>query len=114
MREEIRDTGIATGFIFYAFIIVLVLATIGGTWALFFNRQTMPYQEQTRRLTYQQSITHQEGSQNNFMDLCVQYVQATTDPARDMIRAAIRQRKSVYAGPPLSDDVESCFSKLGL
>ena len=42
------------------------------------------------RLTFQQSATHQEGSQNNFMDLCVQYTEATTDPAKDMIRAAIR------------------------
>ena len=114
MREEIRDTGIVTGFVFYAFIIILVLATIGGTWALFFNRKAMPYQEETRRRTYQQSATHQEGSQNNFMDLCVQYATATAGPAQDMIRAAIRQRKAVYAGPPLSDDVQSCFSKLGL
>lgn len=114
MREEIKETGIATAFVFYGFIILLILATIGGTWALFFNRKAMPYQEQTRRLTYQQSATHQEGSQNNFMDLCVQYTQAATDPARDMIRAAIRQRKGVYAGPPLSDDVQLCFSKLGL
>ena len=57
MREEIRDTGIVTGFVFYAFIIILVLATIGGTWALFFNRKAMPYQEETRRRTYQQSAT---------------------------------------------------------
>ena len=114
MREEIKDTGIATGFVFYGFIILLILCTIGGAWQLFFNRKAMPYQEQTRRLTYQQSATHQEGSQNNFMDLCVQYAEATSDPAKDMIRAAIRQRKNVYAGPPLSDDVQACFSKLGL
>ena len=39
----------------------------------------------------------------------MQYATATAGPAQDMIRAAIRQRKAVYAGPPLSDDAAILF-----
>lgn len=102
------------GLVIICVVLMMLLGTGLGWWGLWFNRVSMPYQEQTRRLTYQQSATHQEGSNNNFMDLCVQYVQAKDDTSRDMIRAAIRQRRNVYAGPDLSQDVESCFARLGL
>jgi predicted Zn-dependent peptidase len=114
LREEIKATAGISVLLVWFFIILMVLGTASAIFGLFFNRKAMPYQEETRRLTYQQSATHQEGSQNNFMDLCVQYASAPNDAAKDMIRAAIRQRKSVYAGPPLSSDVESCFAKIGL
>lgn len=106
---------------FFGFLLVLLvlffvmLLGVGmGWWSLWFQRVAMPYQEQTRRLTYQQSATHQEGSNTNFQDLCLQWSRAPDSLTRDMIAVVIRQRRSVYMGPPLSDDVMACFARVGI
>ena len=91
----------------------MLLGTVTGVWNLAFMRWAMPYQEETRRQTYTRSMTYQQGSQANFEDLCLQWQQAKDQPSKDMIAGVIRQRRSVYVGPAFSDDVLSCFGRIG-
>jgi|HubBroStandDraft_4_1064222.scaffolds.fasta_scaffold00019_91 hypothetical protein len=114
MREDIEAGATGTAWLFYAFIIFLILATLGGGWALFFNRHAMPYAEETRRLTYGQSMTYQQGSQRDFENLCLQYTQATYVGSKLMIADTIRRRLQDYVGPPLDSDVQACIARIGL
>ncbi|HEY2010566.1 MAG TPA: hypothetical protein VGH23_16370 [Rhizomicrobium sp.] len=105
-----RDIGAG----FLALILFFVLGTGLAIWGLFFNRHAAPYAEETRRLTYGQSLAYQQGSQRDFENLCLQYVQATDGGAKAIIRDTILRRKQDYTGPDLGPDVQACFSKLGL
>ena len=96
-----------------ALIVALVLISGVAVWALFFNRHALPYAEETRRLTYGQSLAYQQGSQRDFENLCLQYAQATDPAAKAIIADTIRRRAQDYVGPPLADNVSGCLAKLG-
>ena len=96
------------------FASLFVLGIGLSAWSLFFNRHAMPYAEETRRITYGQSLAYQQGSQRDFENLCLQYVQATDEGSRAIIKDTIIRRKQDYVGPPLGDDVTACFSRLGV
>lgn len=95
-------------------VILVVIGVLGSVSGLFFNRWASPYQEETRRITYGQSLTYQQGAQRDFENLCLQYAQATDDASRDIIRSTTLRRKQDYVGPPLGDDVQACFARMGV
>lgn len=106
------------GSVLLGFLLLLIILFILGVGMTIFNanfrRWLMPFNEETRRITYGQSLTYQQGTQNNFEDLCNQWAQTKDPDARAMLADTIQHRKQVYTGPALADDVMSCFAKIGI
>lgn len=109
----LRGVGIAALCI-VALVGVMLLGTALGWWGLWFTRHAAPYAEETRRITYGQSLAYQQGSQSDFENLCLLYREATDNGTRAMIRDTISRRFADYTGPELGANVRVCFSQLGL
>jgi hypothetical protein len=108
-----RD-GILSGIAGVVVVIAMVIVVSGlAIWGLFFNRHAAPYAEETRRLTYGQSLAYQQGSQRDFENLCLQYRQATDPAAKAMIADMIKRRAQDYTGPELTPTVQACIASLG-
>lgn len=92
-------------------IIGLVLLIIG---LMQFDRFSSQFQENTRRLTYNTSQSYQQGSQRDFLDLCMQYRLAKTDNEKLIIKSTFAERFHDYTGPDMSPEVYQCKSEMSI
>jgi hypothetical protein len=95
-------------------IFVLFIGTLFGVYSLYFNRKAMPYAEETRRLTYGQSLSYQQGTERDFENLCLQYNQAKSQSTKTIIRYMTQRRVNDYVGPPVSPYIMDCLTKMGV
>lgn len=95
-------------------VFVMLLGTGMGWWGLWFQRVAAPFSEETRRITYGQSMTYQQGAQRDFENLCLQYKQAQDGGSKALIKDMIRRRVQDYVGPTLDNNVVVCLSQLGI
>ena len=109
-----RDLGAGVGAVIVLVILFVFLGTGLAIWGLFFNRHAAPYAEETRRLTYGQSLAYQQGSQRDFENLCLQWRQATDSTAKAVLADTIRRRAQDYTGPELGPTVQACFARIGI
>lgn len=93
----------AAGFVVLAVVTVLGL----GIGALIWNRYTMPYQETTRRLTYENSISHKEGTETMIASYCLNMRTASNPSDKKAFANFITTEASQFSGD-LSPSAERC------
>jgi len=96
---------------FFAYIVagivvfaIILLLSAGG---VLFNRHAAPYAEETRRLTFEQSKAHQDGTNRVIIDYCLN-MRTATDPSQKKAYATfILSQAGTYTGP-LTADAQQC------
>jgi hypothetical protein len=93
--------------------IIAVLGLIFGISLLVmvWERHTRPYQEETRRLTYEQSQTHQDAVAIDLTDLCRQYRAATDSDVKNGLAETIRLHAE-HAHGDLPTKTQECVDEL--
>jgi hypothetical protein len=97
---------------FVIFIVVmLVIATFTNGFGIFADRYVKPYQEETRKRTYDTSRQMEQGMNRDIARYCEQ-MRDTTRPlsSRKAVAALIRTNADTYDGV-LTPDAENCVSE---
>lgn len=112
--KELKELVVSFVVVLTLIFLLMLIGTGAGWWGLWFQRTAAPFAEETRRITYGQSLTYQQGAQHDFEDLCLQYSKASDETSKSMIKDVIIRRKQDYVGPALSEDVTNCFVRIGV
>lgn len=102
--KEFAGIFIALG-LFILFIFAVAFFALG------FDRVASPYQEQTRKITYDQSRTYQQGTQLDISRLCQKYDEAPLG-GKKAIAQLIRDTNATYTGQ-LTQSNQDCLNKIG-
>jgi Flp pilus assembly protein TadB len=94
-----------------AFVLAILLIAGLSFAALRWQRVTQPYQEQTRRLTYENSQTYNDGMAIDLSELCRQMKNATDQDVKSGLAETIRLRAARYHGQ-LPAKTQECVDAL--
>jgi hypothetical protein len=97
----------AAGVVVAGIAAILGIGIIGMVW----DRHAQPYQEETRRLTYEQSQTHTDAVAIDLSDLCRQYRTASDEDVKNGLAETIRLHAE-HAHGQLPAKTEECVNEL--
>lgn len=92
-------------------VIAIALLYLFAFSGLIFNRHAAPYAEETRRMTYDQSRSYQQGMAVDLDELCRQRRLATDGGIKAALADTIRLRSARYMGE-LPSHVQECVNEV--
>ena len=91
-----------------AFIAIIVLGYALTTGDMIFERHAAPYREETRRETFQNSVSMAQGTAIDLDNLCQQWKSEKDPAAKTGLADTIRLRSSLYEIDNLPSQVAAC------
>lgn len=109
MEDDSLKTAILTGFVGLVLIVALLFLLNGL--GLLWGRQAAPYAEETRRQTFEQSATYQQGMALDLDALCRERKTTADAGGKAVLAETIRLRSARFKGE-LPSHIKECVNEV--
>lgn len=96
----------------YAIVLILVFGALAIGGSLYWDRFVRQFEEETERVTYEQSRTHVEGAIDDLYRYRLKYYNADNQAHRNSLRAMILRRARDVDGEDMPRDIRTFVDSL--